>query len=101
MRKLASIQRITALEPIPEKDKIELATVLGWRVIVQKGLYDVGDLCVYCEPDSVMPEKPEFEFLRPKKFKIKVMKMAGVYSSGICFPVDILPRARPSSKETT
>lgn len=92
MRKLASIQRIVSLTPIEGKDRIELAQVLGWRVIVQKGLYQVGDLCVYCEPDSLMPEKPEFEFLRPKKFKIRIMKMSGVLSEGICFPLSILPQ---------
>lgn len=45
---------------------------------------------MYCEIDSVMPEKPEFEFLRDKKFRIKTMKMAGVISEGICFPISIL-----------
>ena len=91
MRKLASIQRVTALDPIVGKDRIELASVQGWRVIVQKGLYMVGDLCIYCEPDSVLPDKPDFEFLRSKKFRIKTMKMAGVVSQGICFPTALLP----------
>lgn len=91
-RKLASIQRIAELTPIEGKDRIELATILGWRVIVQKGLYKVGDLCIYCEPDSLMPDKPEFDFLRSKNFKIKTMKMAGVVSEGIVFPLSILPQ---------
>lgn len=92
MRKLASIQRITNLEPIQGKDKIELASVLGWKVIVQKGQFKIGDMCVYCEVDSLLPERPEFEFLRKncysKKyggFRIRVMRMGGVYSEGICF----------------
>lgn len=93
-RKLASVQAIKELRPIEGKDRIELATVLGWHVIVQKGLYQVGDLCIYCEPDSVMPEKPEFEFLRPRKFRIKAMKMAGVISEGICFPVDMVHESK-------
>ena len=91
MRKLASVQKILELNPIEGKDRIVLATVLGWHVIVQKEEYKVEDLCIYCEPDSLMPEKPEFEFLRSKKYKIKVMKMAGVLSEGICFPLSILP----------
>ena len=91
MRKLASIQKITALNPIEGKDRIEMATVLGWTIIVKKGEFAVGDLCVFCEIDSVLPEKPEFEFLRPKKFRIKTMKLGAAYSQGICFPLDILP----------
>lgn len=91
MRKLASIQTISDLSPIEGKDRIELASVLGWHVVVQKGIYQVGDLCVYCEPDSVMPAKEEFDFLQSKKYRIRVMKMSGVLSEGICFPLSILP----------
>jgi len=54
-RKLATIRRITSLTPIPGADKIELAAVDGWNVVVQKGLYNVGDLAVYFEIDSFIP----------------------------------------------
>lgn len=91
MRKLASIQQISALHPIEGKDRIEQAIVLGWQVIVRKGEYNVGDKTIFVEPDSVLPEVPEFEFLRSKKFRIKTMKMGGVLSQGICFPTTLLP----------
>lgn len=111
IRKLASIQEIRAVEPIPGKDRIELAHVQGWTVIVGKGEYKPGDLTVYVEIDSVLPERPEFEFLRKKNFRIKTMKINGqledgtkvpVFSQGICFPVSILPgnvidRSQPKS----
>lgn len=94
MRQLATIQRIDKIEPIENKDKIVLATILGWTVIIQKDQFKVGDLCVYIESDSILPEKPEFEFLRkrcysPKLggFIIKSMKMAGVVSQGIVFSI--------------
>lgn len=91
MRKLASIKQISAIHPIEGKNRIGLAIVDGWQVIVQKADYSPGDLCVFCEIDSVLPEKPEFEFLRSKGFRIRTMKMAGVISQGICFPLSILP----------
>lgn len=91
MRKLASVQRIAGLQPIDGRDRIELASVLGWHVIVKKDEFSVGDLCVYIEIDSVLPEKPEFEFLRPKNFRIKTMKMGGAISQGIVFPMSLLP----------
>lgn len=90
-RSLAHIEKIEWIKPIDGKDRIVLAGVLGWTVIVQKSEYTVGDKCVFCEIDSVFPEKPEFEFLRSKKFRIKTMKMAGCLSQGICFPMSILP----------
>ena len=70
MRKLASIQEICWTAPIEGKDRIELAGVLGWQVIVVKGEYKVGDKVIFVEIDSVLPERPEFEFLRSKKFRI-------------------------------
>ena len=89
-RALAHIEEINSIVPIEGKDRIVLATVLGWTVIVQKD-FKVGDKVVFAEIDSVFPEKPEFEFLRSKKFRIKTMKMAGVISQGIVFPLSILP----------
>lgn len=92
MRKLASIQRVRDVQPIEGKDRIGLAQIEGWQVIVQKQDFKPGDLCIYVEIDSVMPEKPEFEFLRSKDFRIKTMKMAGAVSQGICFPLSFQPQ---------
>ncbi len=91
MRKLASIQRIKYLEPIPEADSIERAGVLGWNLVVKKGEFQVGDLCVYCEIDSILPDRPEFEFLKPRKMRIRTIRLRGQISQGICFPLSILP----------
>lgn len=35
-RELATIQKISKLEPIEKADKLEKATVLGWDVVVKK-----------------------------------------------------------------
>lgn len=90
MRKLASIQEIKNLEPIPGADAIEKATVLGWQLVVKKGEFAIGDRCVYCEIDSLLPEKPEFEFLRQRKFRIKTVRLRGQVSQGIAFPMSLL-----------
>lgn len=91
IRKLAHIERIEKHYPIGGKDRIALAAMenLGWQVIVQKDQCKIGDLVVYCEIDSVLPDKPEFDFLKDKR--IRTMKMSGVRSEGICFPLSILP----------
>jgi RNA ligase (TIGR02306 family) len=93
MRKLASVQKIKALEPIEGADAIEKATVLGWQLVVKKNEFRVGDLAVYCEIDSVMPDKPEFEFLKPRGMRIKTIRLKGQVSQGICFPLSILPES--------
>ncbi len=91
MRTLASVQKIKNLEPIPEAEKIEKATVLGWSVVIKKGEFKIGNLCVYVEIDSILPAKPEFEFLSKSKYRIKTIRLRGQISQGICFPLSILP----------
>lgn len=102
MRQLATIQKIKEITPIEGKDLIVLLSFYktGWRVIAQKTMEGVekDGLVVYIEYDSILPEKEEFEFLRKRCFKknvngyrISVMKMGGVFSEGICFPLSILP----------
>jgi RNA ligase (TIGR02306 family) len=101
MRKLASIREISQLLPIENADKIELAIIDGWKVVVSKGL-NVGDRIVYCEIDSFLPIKPEFEFLRKscyKKladgtegFRLKTIKLRGQISQGLCIPLNQLPQ---------
>lgn len=91
MRKLASIQKIKNIEPIEGADAIEKATILGWQLVIRKGEFTIGDLCVYCEIDSIMPDKPEFEFVRARTNRIKTVRLRGQISQGICFPLNILP----------
>ncbi len=71
MRQLVTIQKILKLEPIENADQIEKATILGWHLVVRKGDFKEGDLCVFFEIDSLLPMIPEFEFLakgnKPKK----------------------------------
>lgn len=89
-RKLATIEKIKEIHPIPDADAIERALIRGWSVVIKKGDFKVGDLCVYCEIDSLMPEREEFEFLRPRNFRIKTVKLRGQISQGIAFPLNIL-----------
>jgi RNA ligase (TIGR02306 family) len=91
VRKLATIERIAEIHPIPDADAIERAVIRAWNIVVKKGDHKVGDLVVYCEIDSIMPERPEFEFLRPRGFRIKTIKLRGQVSQGIVFPIDIIP----------
>lgn len=97
MRKLASIQRIWKIEPIEGADKIELAFVLGWQCVVNKGQFKPMDLAVYFEIDSFLPIRDEFEFLRISSyrkndilgegFRLKTMRFRGQISQGLLLPL--------------
>lgn len=42
-RKLASIRKISDIQPIEGADLIQVATVDGWKVVVKRGEFKVGD----------------------------------------------------------
>lgn len=108
MRKLASIQRIWKIEPIEGADRIELAHILGWQCVVNKGQFREMDLAVYFEVDSFLPIAPEFEFLRASSyrktdimgegFRLRTMKFRGQISQGLLLPVSAFP-AIPAGAE--
>ena len=86
MRKLASIQRIWKIEPIEGADRIELAHVLGWQCVVNKGQFHAMDLAVYFEIDSFLPIRPEFEFLRESSYRKTDVMGRGIPSAHHAFP---------------
>ncbi len=96
-RKLATLEVIKDLQPIPGADNIEVATVRGWKVVVRKGEFEIGSLCVFFEIDSFLPELPEFEFLRKScfatlntgetGFRIRTVKRRKQLSQGLALPL--------------
>ncbi len=98
--KLAHVERIKNIEPITGADNIVLATILGWKVIVKKDEFKVGDLAIYIEIDSVVDlSRPEFAFLEKRGRKIKTMKMRGVYSQGLILPLECYGKNYKNLKE--
>ena len=101
MRKLASIQKIWKIEPIEGADRIELAYVLGWQCVVNKGQFQPMDMAVYFEIDSFLQIRPEFEFMRSSSyrktdimgegFRLRTMRFRGQISQGLLLPVSQFP----------
>ena len=57
----------------------------------KKDNFHVGDRVVYVEIDSKMPETPEYEFLKSRKYVVKTIVMRGQVSQGLVMPLSILP----------
>src|SRR5215475_2460924 len=91
--KLASIQTISEIRTITGADRIEAATVLGYQTVIKKGEFRTGDLCVWHEPDTVVAERSEYEFLRQHGFRLKVSRFKGQVSQGLALPLGVLPVA--------
>ena len=93
-KELAVIAPILDLVGIPGKDRIEFCKVLGYTGVVECGKHEVGDLVLVVRYDSVVPEVPMFEWMRPFKFRVKTKKFntleGPVYSQVIIIPNSVL-----------
>ena len=95
-RKLASIQRVVAIDPILNADRIVHATIIGWKCITAiDNNIKVNDLVIYIEIDSrVNSEDHRFSFLDKRNFKVKTLKMKNVYSQGLIMPLKDFPEIK-------
>lgn len=88
--KLATIQRVKNVRVHPNADSLDLCDILGWTCVIKHGEFKENELVVYISIDTILPEKPEFEFLRNKNFRIKPIKLRGQISNGIVFSTSII-----------
>ena len=82
-RELCYLVTVDDIKPIEGKDRVECAVVGGWTIMVQKGVFKPGDIGIYFEIDSKVPQTEPFEFLAAKKYRIKTQKYGNFYSQGL------------------
>ena len=104
MRSLVTIQKVGAINAIDGSDFLETAGVMGWQCVIKKGEFKTGDLGVYFEVDSFLPEEERYEFLRAssyrdnddngKGFRVRTVKLRGQLSQGLLLPLDKFPELK-------
>jgi len=106
-RRLASVQQIKKLEPIPDADQIVKLTVGGWPVVSQKdNNWAVNDFCVFFEIDSFIDvTDSRFEFLAERGLKtnsageqghvLRTIRLKKTYSQGLILPLKLFPEITP------
>jgi RNA ligase (TIGR02306 family) len=101
-RRLATVETITEITPIPGADAIVRARIRGWDVVVKIGEFQPGDRCVYFEVDSMLDVDDErFAFLAPRGVRtdvdghrghvLRTVKLRGQYSQGLALPQSGFP----------
>lgn len=96
MRKLASIQRVKSISDIYRRGERAENIVLinfeniAWQCVGKRAEFKVGDLCVYVEVSTILPEHPVFEFMSRYNYRVKTVKMWGHLSQGLSLPISIL-----------
>jgi RNA ligase (TIGR02306 family) len=105
-RKLASIKQIDEIKEIEGADKIEVAQIGGWNVVVEKNKYKKDELIIFCEIDSLLPlDNPAWAFLEGRSaprsvtidgkvytgYKLKSIRLKGQLSQGLVLPLSVIP----------
>ena len=75
----------------PNADSLEFIDVYAYQCIVRKGLYKLGDLIAFIQPDTLVPlARPEFSFLdkgKGREFeRIALHRFRGERSYGLIVP---------------
>ena len=93
-----NVVRIETILPHVNADKLELIHIGGFQAVSQKGTFKVGDLALYIQPDSVVPQTEPFKFIwepylgidgivPEKRRRIKAKKLRGEWSEGLLMPI--------------
>lgn len=99
-RKLARLVVLDEVIAHPNADALDIATIGGWRVVAQKGLYVTGDIACYFEVDSWIPneiapflskDKEPKVYEGVKGERLRTIKLRGELSQGLLIPVKELP----------
>lgn len=94
--KLATLEIVKNILPIDGADRIETCEINGWRSVVPKGTFKVGDRVVFIPIDTIIDPAPWNSAFHDKDdptapIRVKTKKLRGVISSGLVFHTNILP----------
>jgi len=78
---------------------MEIATIGGWNVVVNRGRFRPGDLVLFAEPDSFLPTRIEafrtknhtFDYEGEWGWRVKCTKVGQQHSQGAIFRIDAIP----------
>lgn len=93
---------ILKISPHNNAERLEVATVYGFQVIVQKDKYKVGDIVVYIPIDSLLPQWLENKIFPPESkiklhnSRVRQIRLRGLASQGMLIdPVDVSSKVNP------
>ena len=83
--KIASVERLLSVEPHSNADRLDVVKVLGFQCVTERGLHKEGDMIIYIQPDSLLPEDAAWAegYRKYSPGRIKAVKLRGEWSEGI------------------
>jgi hypothetical protein len=97
-----NVIRIKEILPHTNADTLGIVQVGGYQCVVKKDDFKVGDLAVYIQPDSIVPQTEPFKFLwadrefpdgtvPESKRRITVRRFRREWSEGLLLPASSFP----------
>jgi len=87
---LVHLIRLAKVGNHPKADRLSITQVYGQSVIMQRGLFNEGDLAVFLPPESVLPLDPEHQLVKSTKLPaghcIEAKKLRDIFSNGMLVP---------------
>lgn len=88
---LVYIGRVVNVIPVPDADKLEMVDVIcgkggRWLGIVRIGDFKEGDTCQVYLQDSLLPQTPEFEFMKKYNYRVRIQRLRGAESECLVMP---------------
>jgi len=86
---------IEAIKPHPNADRLEIAVIGGWEIVTGKDNYNVGDVVVHIQPESMVPSEwtdtwGVTQYLSWKKDvdsgRVRCARLRGITSFGFLVP---------------
>lgn len=88
------VVRLETIKSHPNADRLEIAEVFGWQVVIGKGEFKSGDLAVYVPVDSVIPtelaEKLNITQHLKHGSRVRAARLRGEMSYGFLFKPEIV-----------
>jgi len=85
---------ISDIKPHPGADRLDIAQVKGWQIIIKKGEFIPGQLVIYFPPDTILPKTwtdqwgvSNYCSEKPEGMRIRQAKLRGEPSFGLVIPV--------------
>lgn len=95
---IVAVTTIDAVKPHPNADRLEIAIIKGWQVVVSKGTYRDGDRVIYVPPDAIVPTEWSDRWGVTQYLsngRVRCARLRGEPSFGFTAPVADLPSDAP------
>lgn len=94
----AFIEAIAAIEHHPNADRLDIATVKGYKCVVPRGAYKPGDVVLYVAPDACIDTRRPwwngYEKYLAKGGRVRIVKLRGFLSEGLIVPLSTFPEGK-------